>query len=205
MSSRVALPVLIWSTSAAGGEEPPADQPVIELEVVTVTATKTERSAFEVPASVSIIGPERIEAEQPQSINLPQELPNVELVSGARRIGETANLRGSGCRAQRFRDRARVRRIPLLRGHELETRGWDATKGEPLMSVPPDKLVATLGLRLPELGLVFNRRGRFVQRRDEVPARVPVIPGYGVCDGYASWLPEGAGYSGLRFDFGSIP
>ena len=70
------------------------------------------------------------------------------------------------------------------------------------MSVPPDKLVATLGLRLPELGLVFHRRDRFVQRRDEVPAGVPVIPGYGVCDGYASWLPEGAGYSGLRFDFG---
>jgi len=27
-----------------------------------------------------------------------------------------------------------------------------------------------------------------------------VSPGYGVCD--ASWLPEGARYSGLRFDFG---
>jgi outer membrane receptor protein involved in Fe transport len=59
--SLVALPVLMWSISAAGGQESPADQPVIELEVVTVTATKTERSAFEVPASVSIVGPERID------------------------------------------------------------------------------------------------------------------------------------------------
>jgi len=65
---RIALPVLMWSISAASAEEPPADQPVIELEVVTVTAAKTARSAFEVPASVSIVGPERIESEQPQSI-----------------------------------------------------------------------------------------------------------------------------------------
>jgi len=58
--SRVALPVLIWSISAAGDEEAPVDQPVIELEVVTVMTTTTERSAFEVPAAVSIVGPERI-------------------------------------------------------------------------------------------------------------------------------------------------
>jgi len=83
-----------------------------------------------------------------------------------------------------------------------ETRGRDATSGEPLTSVPPDKLVATLGLRVPELGLVFTGRGRFVKRQDEVPAGVPVTPGYGIADLYASWLPEGAGYSGLRVDFG---
>ncbi|MGQ0594960.1 MAG: TonB-dependent receptor domain-containing protein [Gammaproteobacteria bacterium] len=83
-----------------------------------------------------------------------------------------------------------------------ETRGRDTTSSAPLTSVPPDKLVATLGLRLPELGLVFTGRGRFVKRQDEVPAGVPVTPGYGVCDLYASWLPEAAGYSGLRVDFG---
>ena len=32
MSRRVALPVLMWSISATGAEQPPADQPVIELE-----------------------------------------------------------------------------------------------------------------------------------------------------------------------------
>jgi hypothetical protein len=45
----------MWLISAAGAEEPPADPPVIELEVLTVTATKTEGSAFEVPASSSPI------------------------------------------------------------------------------------------------------------------------------------------------------
>ncbi|MGH8472544.1 MAG: TonB-dependent receptor plug domain-containing protein, partial [Gammaproteobacteria bacterium] len=95
MSRRVVLPVLMWSISAVGAEERPADPLVIELPVVTVTATKTQRSAFEVPASVSIVGPERIDSEQPQSIgDLLEELPNVELVSGPRRIGETANIRG---------------------------------------------------------------------------------------------------------------
>ncbi|MGH3088422.1 MAG: TonB-dependent receptor domain-containing protein, partial [Rubrobacteraceae bacterium] len=83
-----------------------------------------------------------------------------------------------------------------------ETRGRDATTSEPLTSASPDKLVATLGLRLPELGLVFTGRGRLVKRQDQVPAGVPVTPGYGVCDLYASWLPAGAGYSGLRVDFG---
>jgi hemoglobin/transferrin/lactoferrin receptor protein len=83
-----------------------------------------------------------------------------------------------------------------------ETRGRDATTSEPLTSVPPDKLVATLGLRLPELGLAFTGRGRFVKRQDEVPPGVPATPGYGVADLYASWLPEAAGYAGLRVDFG---
>jgi hemoglobin/transferrin/lactoferrin receptor protein len=81
-----------------------------------------------------------------------------------------------------------------------ETRGKDA--GRALTSVPPDKLVAMLGLRVPELSLVFTGRGRLVKRRDQVPAGVPVTPGYGVCDLYASWLPAGASYSSLRVDFG---
>ncbi len=93
MSRSVVLPVLLWSISASGAEEPPPDQPVIELEMLTVTATKTGRSAF--PAWVSVVGSERIESEQPQSIgDLLEELPNVELLSGPRRIGETANIRG---------------------------------------------------------------------------------------------------------------
>jgi outer membrane receptor protein involved in Fe transport len=510
----------MWSVSAAGADESTADPPVIELEVLTVTATKTERSAFEVPASVSIIGPERIESEQPQSIgDLLEELPNVELLSGPRRIGETANIRGFdeerivttidgarqnfnighqgrffiepdllkhvevyrgtnsalygsgaiggvialttkdasdfldpgerggarlkggfqdvndewlgsvaaygriakdieylgnvtyrassdllrnttrwgddyasqaftygveyyhdrqkatrngapcssfpdadddiygsyledeitlaerlsvipgfrynhysldastrgessesevspkvgllfrttewltiwGSYAEAFRapglteafaegmhfrgipgvfpdnffvpnpdlkpettstleaglrtrfddllvecDRLRLQAayfdidaedfIDLevdivagttrpdniqdaeLNGFETELgydasrffaaigysemRGRDATTSEPLTSVPPDKLVATLGLRLPELGLVFTGRGRFVKRQDQVPAGFPVTPGYGVCDLYGSWLPAGAGYSGLRIDLG---
>ena len=32
MSRRVALPVLMWSIFATGAEQPPADQPAIELE-----------------------------------------------------------------------------------------------------------------------------------------------------------------------------
>ncbi|MGH8591998.1 MAG: hypothetical protein ACREXX_22605 [Gammaproteobacteria bacterium] len=83
-----------------------------------------------------------------------------------------------------------------------ETRGRDATKSEPLPSVPPDKVVAKLGLHLLELGLVLTERGCFLKRQDEVPAGVAEAPGHGVCDFFASWLPEGAGYSGLRVAFG---
>lgn len=44
---------------------------------------------------MSVITTEDIEAEQPQSVDdLLQNLPNVELFSGPRRIGEEANIRG---------------------------------------------------------------------------------------------------------------
>jgi peroxiredoxin family protein len=41
----------------------------VELETITVTATKTEHPAFEVAGSVSIVAAETIEAKQPQSLN----------------------------------------------------------------------------------------------------------------------------------------
>jgi outer membrane receptor protein involved in Fe transport len=72
----------------------PAAGPV-ELETVTVTATKTEHPAFEVAGSVSMVAAETIEAEQPQSLNdILKALPNIELFSGPRRLGEEANIRG---------------------------------------------------------------------------------------------------------------
>ncbi|MDQ3564134.1 MAG: hypothetical protein M3436_08345 [Pseudomonadota bacterium] len=36
MSRKIVLPVLMWSISTSGADDPPPDQPVIELEAVTV-------------------------------------------------------------------------------------------------------------------------------------------------------------------------
>jgi outer membrane receptor for ferrienterochelin and colicin len=56
----------------------PAAGPV-ELETITVTATKTEHPAFEVAGSVSVVAAETIEAEQPQSLDdILKALPNIE-------------------------------------------------------------------------------------------------------------------------------
>ena len=122
----------------------------------------------------------------------------VDIFAGTTRLDNIQDAELNGFEAELGYDASRF----FVAMSYSETRGKDATSSEPLTSVPPDKLVATLGLRVPELGLVFSGRGRFVKRQDEVPAGVPVTPGYGVCDLYASWLPEGAVYSGLRVDFG---
>ena len=91
-------------------------------------------------------------------------------------------------RAPRFRDRA-----PLFGDAEQGCKGEHS-------SVPPGQ--ARGDARPTSTRVVFTGRGRFVKRRDQVPAGVAVTPGYGVCDLYASWLPAGASYSGLRVDFG---
>ncbi len=92
-----AIAVFETTAWAVGSDERAAAQSagIAELETVMVTATKTERPADEVPGSVSVITAEDIELEQPQSVDdLLQNLPNVELFSGPRRIGEEANIRG---------------------------------------------------------------------------------------------------------------
>lgn len=67
---------------------------VTELEAVTVTATKTERPAFEVAGSVSVVTTEEIETEQPQSVDDLLKARPVVLFSGPRRLGEEASIRG---------------------------------------------------------------------------------------------------------------
>ncbi|HZC00031.1 MAG TPA: hypothetical protein VE844_01280, partial [Gammaproteobacteria bacterium] len=80
---RVAVIGALW---VAADAEPAAGP--VELETVTVTATKTEHPAFEVAGSVSMVAAETIEAEQPQSLNdILKALPNIELFSGPRRPG----------------------------------------------------------------------------------------------------------------------
>jgi hemoglobin/transferrin/lactoferrin receptor protein len=87
---RVAVIGALWVAADAESAAGP-----VELETVTVTATKTEHLAFEVAGSVSVVAAETIEAEQPQSLNdILKALPNIELFSGPRRLGEEANIRG---------------------------------------------------------------------------------------------------------------
>jgi outer membrane cobalamin receptor len=71
---RVAVIGALW---VAADAEPAAGP--VELETVTVTATKTEHPAFEVAGSVSMVAAETIEAEQPQSPDdILKALPNIE-------------------------------------------------------------------------------------------------------------------------------
>ena len=77
---RVAVIGALWVAADAESAAGP-----VEFETVMVTATN----------SVSMVAAETIEAEQPQRLNdILKALPNIELFSGPRRLGEEANIRG---------------------------------------------------------------------------------------------------------------
>jgi hemoglobin/transferrin/lactoferrin receptor protein len=83
-----------------------------------------------------------------------------------------------------------------------QTRGEGRDTGEPLSAIPPDKWVATVGLRAPAWGATLGWRTTFVEGQDQVPTGDDSTPGYTVHDFYLSWLPDQGPWRGLRFDFG---
>jgi hemoglobin/transferrin/lactoferrin receptor protein len=87
--------LLLSSSSALSAEESSGSGTFTTLQGVTVTATRTEREAFDVPESVSIVDQQQIEREQPQNFGqILQYLPNVDIAGGPRSIGNQVNIRG---------------------------------------------------------------------------------------------------------------
>lgn len=69
----------------------------VTLDPISVTATKTAQPADEVPANVSVITNEEIDARNPAKIDdLLRELPGVDMQGGPRRVGQDINIRGLG-------------------------------------------------------------------------------------------------------------
>lgn len=67
----------------------------VPLTGVTVTATRGEREVFELPESVSVLGREALEHEQPADLgDLLLELPNVDILGGPRSVGQRTVIRG---------------------------------------------------------------------------------------------------------------
>ena len=70
-------------------------QPVTRLDAVVVSATKTEKSAFKVPDSVSVVDTESIEHRLATDVGqILDGLPNIEITAGPRAVGEDINIRG---------------------------------------------------------------------------------------------------------------
>lgn len=79
---------------SAGGDD---NSPVKEFDAVTVTATQTQYSAFDVPASVTVIGSDQLQREQARDFgDIFTDLPGVDMDGGPRSIGEQPNIRGLG-------------------------------------------------------------------------------------------------------------
>ena len=120
----------------------------LELEKITVTATRSERPVKEVSASVSVINLVEIESAQPQSLDdLLRSLPNVESTGGPRRVSEKPMIRGlsgrrvlvtiddtrqnfqSGHKGSVFLDPELLKQVDIVRGPASALYGSDAIGG----------------------------------------------------------------------------
>lgn len=76
-------------------------------------------------------------------------------------------------------------------------------QNEPVSSIAPDKLITSLGLKFPELGMTAGWQGKFVAAQDKVLPkesvyRLPPSSGYGLHTLFASWQGRGENLRGLE-------
>jgi hemoglobin/transferrin/lactoferrin receptor protein len=81
-------------------------------------------------------------------------------------------------------------------------RGDNKTNGQPLASIPGDKVALTVGYQFPQWDLVLGGRTKLVARQDRVPTGVRKTDGYALFDLFASWQPSDGPLRGARFDIG---
>lgn len=82
-------------------------------------------------------------------------------------------------------------------------RGTDETRGEPLRSIPADKISLTIGTEIPAARMSLSWRTDLVARQGRLPLPYdqPIADGYDVHNFYASWRPQIGSYDGARLDF----
>ena len=121
---------------------------VTELDPITVTATRTERPAFAVPESVSVIDAKQMETDQVSNFgDILENLPNVDISAGPRPIGEGVVIRGlsderilflidgarkdftSGHRGRVFLEPDLLKQVEVLRGPASSIWGSGALGG----------------------------------------------------------------------------
>ncbi|MFM2043510.1 MAG: hypothetical protein RLY86_2086 [Pseudomonadota bacterium] len=142
----LAQPALAQGTAAATAAE--TVEQVAQLEVITITATRTPRPAIEVPAAISVVGLEEIERAQAQSLDdLLRHVPSVELSGGPRTTAEQPSIRGlgderivlrldgarqnfqAGHKGRAFLDPSLLRQVDVLRGPASALYGSGAVGG----------------------------------------------------------------------------
>ncbi len=110
-------------------------QSVTPMDAITVTATRTAKSALEAPAAISVADREAIQRSQPQSLDdILRGMPGVQMSGGPRNTAEEPNIRGlgndrvvvrtdgvrknfsSGHRGRTFIDPTLLKQVSVLRG-----------------------------------------------------------------------------------------
>jgi len=91
----LALPVFALADGPKKEAEKNEEKPKIILDTVVISATRTETSAFEAPASVSVVDDEEIEREQATTIkDILENVPNVDFASGTSTYFQVPSIRG---------------------------------------------------------------------------------------------------------------
>jgi hemoglobin/transferrin/lactoferrin receptor protein len=89
--------------------------------------------------------------------------------------------------------------------------GQNLTDGNSLSSIPPQKIVATVGTRIPDYDVMLGFRLTAASDQNRVPpatdlSAVPKTPGWVTGDVFVSWIPSGRYISpllrGFRLDAG---
>lgn len=128
-------PLLLAGTALAQtAATVPGSTPIFELQAVTVTATRSESNAFDVPASVSIVGRDQLDDAQTTNLSVLRQVPGVDLGGSARPAGQIPTIRGlqgpriilsvdgarrnhsDGIRTPLLIDPDQVRQIDVVRG-----------------------------------------------------------------------------------------
>lgn len=83
-------------------------------------------------------------------------------------------------------------------------RGENETSGQPINSIPADKLTLVAGGKAPEYDLVYGVRSQFVAEQDRVDttSTTSKTGGYAIHGIFASWVPSDSRLSGFRLDVG---
>jgi len=81
-------------------------------------------------------------------------------------------------------------------------RGDNTTDNEPLTSIPADKVVLTLGGKVPQLDVTFGVTDQYAWSQDRVSDPTLAVGGYNIVGIFASWAPKEGVLKGFRVDTG---
>lgn len=146
-SVRLAVLSMLLAPAASFAQESGGGS-VTTLDAVTATATKTEKSAIEIPAAITVIDRETIERFQPKSLDdAIKTVPGLEMSGGPRDTAEQPNIRGfsgervviktdgvrknfeSGHRGRTFLEPSLLKQVDVLRGPSSVLYGTGAIGG----------------------------------------------------------------------------
>lgn len=81
-------------------------------------------------------------------------------------------------------------------------RGDNETDDEPLTSIPADKLMLTVGGKIPAIDLVFGVTNEFAWDQHRVADETLAVDGFHIVNLFASWAPDEGLLEGFRVDAG---